>query len=77
MTADSPSTGVQELLVQVLPDGKLNRQNAALFLGRTPKTLAEWHRLGIGPRSFLIGGRRFYWLDELKPYACGEKSIRP
>lgn len=77
MYTDSSSESHQALRLQVLPDGKVNRQNAALFLGRAPKTLAEWHRLGIGPSSFLIGCRRFYWLDELRAYACGEKTIRP
>lgn len=64
-------------MVQMIPDGRVTRSEAAKFLGFSPKTLAEWHRLGYGPPSFLVGGRRFYRLAELEPYASGERSIRP
>ena len=62
--------------LKVTPDGRVSRKGAANFLGFKPKTLAEWHRLGVGPRSFLVGGRRFYWLDELKAYANGDRAVR-
>ena len=68
---------IDQVQVRVLPDGRVDRVNAAKYLNRTPKTLAEWHRLGIGPRSHLVGGRRFYMLEELRQYATGEKLIRP
>jgi len=55
--------------VIVLPDGRVDRKNAATFLGREPKTLAEWHSKGLGPRSFKVGGRRFYLLDDLREFA--------
>lgn len=57
---------LDKVQVQILPDGRLDRANAAIYLGRSPKTLAEWGRLGLGPRSFLVGGRRFYRLNDLK-----------
>lgn len=60
--------------VQVLPDGRVDRVNAARYLGKAPKTLAEWHRLGIGPRSLLVGGRRFYHLSELEIFVSGGRS---
>jgi hypothetical protein len=59
------------------PDGRVSRAEAARFLGFQPKTLAEWHRLGIGPSSFLVGGRRFYRFEELQKYANGEMTVRP
>lgn len=62
--------------VIVTPDGRVTRAEAARFLGFQPKTLAEWQRLGVGPRSFLVGGRRFYRLDELQEYADGSRSVR-
>jgi hypothetical protein len=65
------------LMVQATPDGRVNRNEAARFLGFKPKTLAEWQRLGIGPRSFMVGGRRFYFLAELEQYANGEVAVRP
>ena len=52
------------LRVVILPSGKVNRENAAKAMGRTPKTLAEWARLGIGPRPQNIQGRIFYdWAE--------------
>lgn len=63
--------------VRATPDGRVSRNEAAKFLGFQPKTLAEWHRLGIGPSSRLVGGRRFYQLDELREYASGERAVRP
>ncbi|MFN7025644.1 MAG: helix-turn-helix domain-containing protein [Pseudorhizobium sp.] len=64
-------------MIQITPDGRLTRTEAAKFLGFSPKTLAEWHRLGYGPPSFLVGGRRFYRLAELESYASGATPIRP
>lgn len=63
-------------MIQATPDGRVTRAAAATFLGFSPKTLAEWHRKGIGPRSVLVGGRRFYRLEELRCYASGEKQVR-
>lgn len=60
---------IDQVKVQVLPDGRMSRANAALYLGRSPKTLAEWTRLGLGPKSFLVGGRRFYHLSDLQRFA--------
>lgn len=54
--------------VRVLPDGRLPRQDAARFLGKQPKTLAEWSRLGIGPIPRKVGGRIFYRLEDLEAY---------
>ena len=64
-------------MLDVTPDGRVSRADAARYLGFKPKTLANWHRLGIGPKSVLVGGRRFYHVDELQAYANGEKQIRP
>lgn len=63
--------------ISVTPDGRVTRADAAAFLGFKPKTLANWAMLGVGPKSVMVGGRRFYHLDELMKYATGEKSIRP
>ena len=64
-------------MIETTPDGRVTRSEAARYLGFSPKTLAEWQRLGYGPPSFLIGGRHFYRLSELERYASGEKPIRP
>ncbi len=46
--------------VRVLPDGRVSREDAAAFLGRKTKTLADWQRLGLGPMPLKVGGRFFY-----------------
>jgi hypothetical protein len=64
-------------MVHCTPDGRVTRAEAARFLGFKPKTLANWARLGIGPDSIMVGGRRFYHLDDLQRYANGTKAVRP
>lgn len=60
--------------VIVLPDGRLDRQNAARFLGYSPKTLADWQTKGLGPGSRMVGGRRFYDIDDLQNFAQGKAN---
>ena len=62
--------------IRVLPDGRVTRPDAAKFLGYRAKTLAEWQRLGVGPKSFKVGGRRFYLINELKDIASGAVPVR-
>ena len=57
-------SAVEMVKVRVLPGGWVDRKNAAEAMNRTPKTLAEWKRLGRGPQAHLRGGRVFYrWSD--------------
>jgi predicted site-specific integrase-resolvase len=63
---------LEQAKVMVLPDGRVDRPNAALYLGLSRKTLEEWFRLGKGPRSRRVGGRRFYHIDDLRAFAAGE-----
>jgi hypothetical protein len=66
--------GVEQVKVQVLPDGRVDRKNAARALNRKPKTLAEWKLRGIGPRPFLVGGRVFYNWAEVQAFGRGEAA---
>jgi hypothetical protein len=50
--------------VMILPDGRLDRKNAALYLGLSVKTLAMHAVRGTGPK-FIKRGRVFYFQDEL------------
>lgn len=59
--------------IRVLPDGRLTREDAASYLGCASKTLAIWHTQGKGPRSILVGGRRFYYLDDLDAFINGQE----
>ena len=51
--------------IRVLPDGRMTREHSAQYLGMKPKTLAMWALQGKGPRSVKVGGRRFYFKEEL------------
>jgi cell division septal protein FtsQ len=56
---------IERVRVRVLPDGRLTRKDAAAYLGVTEKTLAMWQLEGKPPRSVKVGGRRFYYKEEL------------
>jgi hypothetical protein len=61
------SSAFEEVRIRVLPDGRMDRENAALYLGKKPKTLAMWAMQGVGPPFVKIGHRCFYFrlaLDE-------------
>jgi predicted DNA-binding transcriptional regulator AlpA len=49
----------------VHPDGRVSRAEAAKYLGLSAKTLAERKRKGLAPHDVKVGGRSFYYLQEL------------
>lgn len=62
--------------IVVRPDGRLDRKSAAAYIGISPKTLANMQTRGLGPRSTLVGGRRYYKLDDVIGYVTGERFRR-
>ena len=50
--------------VLVLPDGRMDTKNAAVYCGLSMKTLAMWRSQGTGPK-FLKLGRVFYYREDL------------
>ena len=68
------TTALEHVHVRILPDGRMTRQDAARYLGMKPKTLAMWQLGGKGPRSCLVGGRRFYFQEELDAFIRGETA---
>lgn len=71
--------------IRMFPDGRMDTESAALYLGRSPKTLAVMRCLGTGP-SYIKRGRIFYfkedldaWLNEggrIKSTAQSAKKLR-
>lgn len=54
----------------------LTRPEAADMLGLSVQTLANWHTLGKGPRSVLVGSRsRRYRLSDLLAYVEGLETV--
>ena len=65
---------VEHVRVRVLPDGRMTRRDAARYLGIAEKTLAMWALEGKGPKSILVGGRRFYFQSTLDAFIHGEAA---
>jgi hypothetical protein len=55
---------LQSVDVVILPDGRMDRKNAALYLGLSVKTLAMHASRGTGP-TFIKRGRVFYFRHDL------------
>lgn len=62
------NNAIEMVRVRVLPDGRMDRESAARYLGRRPKTLAMWALHGKGPRSVKVGGRIFYFRSDLDEF---------
>lgn len=45
--------------------------NAALVLGKSQGTLANWRVKNVGPRWITVGGRVYYFYDDLVAYGMG------
>ena len=63
---------LEPVRVRVLPDGRMDSNNAAKYLGRAPKTLAMWRMQGVGPPWKKINGRIFYTKDGCDRHNNGE-----
>jgi len=61
-------TSFEEVKIRRLPDGRVDRRNAARYLGLSPKTLAQWACEGRGPKALRVGGRVFYFVDDLDAF---------
>ncbi|MGH8606662.1 MAG: helix-turn-helix domain-containing protein [Gammaproteobacteria bacterium] len=55
------------------PDGRMNTENAARYLGVTLKTLAMWRCAGTGP-AFVKRGRIFYYRSDLDTWLRGGRA---
>jgi hypothetical protein len=64
----SDAAALDKVRVRVLPDGLMDRKNAAEYLGHAGKTLAQWAIQGKGPRSVKVGGRVFYFRTDLDEF---------
>jgi hypothetical protein len=60
---------LETVKVTVFPDGRLNSENAAKYLGLSPKTLAVMRSSGTGPQ-FVKRGRVFYYLGDLQTWVA-------
>lgn len=70
----SSEAAINQVRVRVLPDGRLTREDAATYLGKSTKTLAMWAMTGKGPKSVRVGGRCFYYQRDLDAFVRGEAA---
>jgi hypothetical protein len=64
---------IERVHVRVLPDGRVSRRNAALYVGCSPRTLEAWNYAGSGPPPHTVGGRVFYYLEDLDAWIAGPR----
>jgi len=69
------NTEIQRVKVVVFPDGRLDSDNAAQFLGLSPKTLAMMRSAGTGPK-FVKRGRIFYFLEDLQGWMAEQPRVQ-
>jgi hypothetical protein len=72
--ATAEAVAMESVRCRVLPDGRMDRENAAAYLGVKPKTLSMWALLGKGPRFVKVGGRVFYYRPELDLFIGGQSA---
>ena len=65
---------LEPVRVRVLPNGNMDSNNAAKYVGRAPKTLAMWRMQGIGPEWTKNGGRVFYNKEALDAFMRGKAA---
>jgi hypothetical protein len=55
----------------MLPDGRMTREDSARYLGLKEKTLAMWALQKKGPPFVRVGGRVFYFKEDLDAFVRG------
>ena len=65
-------SAIERVKVRVLPNGNMDSNNAAKYVGRAPKTLAMWRMQGVGPEWTKNGGRVFYNKEALDAFMRGK-----
>jgi hypothetical protein len=70
---------IKQLSVEVLPDGRMDRPNAATYIGRSVQTLAVWSMKKIGPAPIRVNGRVYYFKADIDRFiAAGyERRLGP
>jgi len=72
---DEPAGGIEQIVVEVLPDGRMNRKATARYIGLSEQTLQIWAMRGVGPRPLKVGGRIFYRKSEVDRFiSAGEAA---
>ena len=60
--------------INILPDGRMDAKNAALYLGLSPRSLAQFRCSGKGPQ-YVKMGKIFYFKDCLDAWIDSKRRI--
>ena len=66
------STKFRATEIEVLPGSRVDSKNAALYLGFSTKTLAQWRSMKKGP-AYLRAGRIFYRVEDLEQWLAARR----
>ncbi len=66
---------IVQVRVRVLPDGRLAASDAAGYVGSKEKTLANWRSQGKGPKFIRVGGRIFYFQNDLDSFIRAKATV--
>ncbi len=69
-----PENAIDQIRVRVLPDGRMSRRDAAAYTGFSEKTFTNWALDGHGPRPHRVGGRVFYFKDDIDAFIQGRAT---
>jgi hypothetical protein len=69
------SEAIEQQAVKVLADGRMDRANAALYLGLSRQTLAVWAMRRVGPPPIRVGGKIFYAKADIDRFIEGGKAV--
>jgi hypothetical protein len=67
-TSPVSQAAMKTVAVQILPNGLMSAKSAALYLGRSEKTMASWRHFHVGPKYTKVGGRVRYSKDALDDF---------
>lgn len=63
---------VEAVKIRILPDGRMDSNNAAKYMNRSPKTLAMWRTQRTGPKWRKVNGRIEYTTKACDDHLYGE-----
>ena len=62
---DDRRRGIRITEIEIMPDGRMNRENAAKYLGMSVVGLEGWATRARGPKYTLIARKAWYWKQDL------------
>jgi len=60
--------------IRIFPDGRMDTNNAAAYVGVTPKSMAIMRSLGNGPAFFKLGKKCFYQREDLDAWIASRRA---